>query len=391
MTAVKKLSRGRNMSLGNNIKVFRKKMGLTQEELAGLLCVTSQAVSRWESETGLPDTAQIVPIAKALNVSTDSLFGLDANDYDKELAEEVNFKANSIRDQGEQKKAAIAAVDYLSKMCDENPFNYAIQMRYVQAVAHLSRFVEFCEELSANPEKWQGYVKDAETRAQYVFRYSNEQELVDKCHYALAWIYWHEKQYEKGRVHLNALPSISNNMIQETINSYYVYVEKGLDGWRESVRDNTQNFVRALNTQFVYTAESSMWDCPLEETVSHCKWALTVIDEIIQNEKMKAHCQGFYRDIVKYLVGAYLRNGMAKEAAVEWKKMITKIDEYLPLCDKIRSMNKDDVLSAYGEKAFTNMTKYTTNFVQEKKAFMLGQLKSWSDEKVFSEFEKLIS
>ncbi len=379
------------MSLGNNIKVFRKKMGLTQEELAGLLCVTSQAVSRWESETGLPDTAQIVPIAKALNVSTDSLFGLDANDYDKELAEEVNFKANSIRDQGEQKKAAIAAVDYLSKMCDENPFNYAIQMRYVQAVAHLSRFVEFCEELSANPEKWQGYVKDAETRAQYVFRYSNEQELVDKCHYALAWIYWHEKQYEKGRVHLNALPSISNNMIQETINSYYVYVEKGLDGWRESVRDNTQNFVRALNTQFVYTAESSMWDCPLEETVSHCKWALTVIDEIIQNEKMKAHCQGFYRDIVKYLVGAYLRNGMAKEAAVEWKKMITKIDEYLPLCDKIRSMNKDDVLSAYGEKAFTNMTKYTTNFVQEKKAFMLGQLKSWSDEKVFSEFEKLIS
>ena len=378
------------MSLGNNIKVFRKKMGLTQEELAGLLCVTSQAVSRWESEAGLPDTAQIVPIAKALNVSTDSLFGLDANDYNKELAEEVNFKANSIRDQGEQKKAAIAAVDYLSKMCDENPFNYAIQMRYVQAVAHLSRFVEFCEELSANPEKWQAYVKDAETRSQYVFRYSNEQELVDKCHYALAWIYWHEKQYEKGRVHLNALPSISNNMIQETINSYYVYVEKGLDGWRESVRDNTQNFVRALNKQFVYTAESSMWDCPLEETVSHCKWALTIIDEIIQNEKMKAHCQGFYRDIVKYLVGAYLRNGMAKEAAVEWKKMITKIDEYLPLCDKIRSMNKDDVLSAYGEKAFTNMTKYTPDFVHEKKAFMLGQLKSWSDEKVFSEFEKLI-
>ena len=46
------------MSLGNNIKVFRKKMGLTQEELAGILCVTSQAVSRWESETGLPDTLE---------------------------------------------------------------------------------------------------------------------------------------------------------------------------------------------------------------------------------------------------------------------------------------------------------------------------------------------
>ena len=379
------------MSLGNNIKVFRKKMGLTQEELAGILCVTSQAVSRWESETGLPDTAQIVPIAKALNVSTDSLFGLDANDYDKELAEEVNFKANSIRDQGEQKEAAIAAVDYLAQKCDENPFNYAIQMRYVQAVAHLSRFVEFCQILLENPEKWQGYVKDAETRAQYVFRYSNEQELVDKCHYALAWIYWHEKQYEKGRIHLNALPSIINNMLQETINSYYVKVEKGLDGWKESVRDNLQNFVRALNKQFVYTAESSMWACPLEETVNHCKWALKVIDEIIQNEKMKAHCQGFYRDIVKYLVAAYLRNGMAKEAATEWKRLIAKIDDYIPFCDKIRSMNKDEVLAAYGEKSFTNMSKYTADFAEEKKAFMLGQLKSWCDEKVFAEFEKLIA
>ena len=379
------------MSLGNNIKVFRKKMGLTQEELAGILCVTSQAVSRWESETGLPDTAQIVPIAKALNVSTDSLFGLDANDYDKELAEEVNFKANSIRDQGEQKEAAIAAVDYLAQKCDENPFNYAIQMRYVQSIAHLSRFVNYNEAFANDPEKWQKYVKDAETRSQYVFRYSNEQELIDKCHYALAWIYWHEKQYEKGRLHISALPSISNNMLQETINSYYVSVEKGLDGWRESVRDNLQNFVRALNKQLVYTAESSMWACPLEETESHCKWALKIIDEIIQNEKMKAHCQGFYRDIVKYLVAAYLRNGMAKEAAAEWKRLIAKIDDYIPFCDKIRSMNKDEVLAAYGEKSFTNMSKYTADFAEEKKAFMLGQLKSWCDEKVFAEFEKLIA
>ena len=111
----------------------------------------------------------------------------------------------------------------------------------------------------------------------------------------------------------------------------------------------------------------------------------------IQNKKMKAHCQGFYRDIVKYLVAAYLRNGMAKEAATEWKRLIAKIDDYIPFCDKIRSMNKDEVLAAYGEKSFTNMSKYTADFAEEKKAFMLGQLKSWCDEKVFVEFEKLIA
>ena len=71
------------MSLGNNIKKYRRELGITQEELAGILCVTSQAVSKWESGSGLPDISQVVPLAQALNVSTDALFGINENSYDK--------------------------------------------------------------------------------------------------------------------------------------------------------------------------------------------------------------------------------------------------------------------------------------------------------------------
>ena len=55
-------------NLGANIKFFRKNKGFTQEELAGMLGVTPQAVSRWESEAGLPDVSMIVPIAQTLNI-----------------------------------------------------------------------------------------------------------------------------------------------------------------------------------------------------------------------------------------------------------------------------------------------------------------------------------
>ena len=67
------------MSLGNNIKKYRHDLGMTQEELAGMLCITSQAVSRWESGAGLPDITQVIPLAQALNVSIDALFGFNTD------------------------------------------------------------------------------------------------------------------------------------------------------------------------------------------------------------------------------------------------------------------------------------------------------------------------
>lgn len=39
-----------DMTLGNKIATYRKKLGITQEGLAKKLDVTNQAVSKWESD-----------------------------------------------------------------------------------------------------------------------------------------------------------------------------------------------------------------------------------------------------------------------------------------------------------------------------------------------------
>lgn len=72
----------------SNIVELRKKRGLSQEALAGMLGVTFQAVSKWENQLSCPDIALIPKIAEIFQVSIDFLFG-KANEkvVDKRLIE----------------------------------------------------------------------------------------------------------------------------------------------------------------------------------------------------------------------------------------------------------------------------------------------------------------
>ena len=63
------------MKLSENIKKFRLRKKLTQEELANLLDVSAQAVSKWETSETYPDGSLLLPIANALDTSLDALFG----------------------------------------------------------------------------------------------------------------------------------------------------------------------------------------------------------------------------------------------------------------------------------------------------------------------------
>lgn len=61
-------------NISQMISVVRKRAGLTQEELAEKLCVTVQAVSKWENGHNLPDIENIFKIAEVTNVPYTVLF-----------------------------------------------------------------------------------------------------------------------------------------------------------------------------------------------------------------------------------------------------------------------------------------------------------------------------
>ncbi len=62
------------MDFSGNLREFRRRKNLTQEQLASLINVSPQAVSKWETSDTLPDTSLLPEIAGVLDVSIDALF-----------------------------------------------------------------------------------------------------------------------------------------------------------------------------------------------------------------------------------------------------------------------------------------------------------------------------
>ena len=61
------------MSFAENLKQLRKENQLSQEELAEILDVSRQAVSKWEQGIGYPEVEKLLLLSSKLRVSLDSL------------------------------------------------------------------------------------------------------------------------------------------------------------------------------------------------------------------------------------------------------------------------------------------------------------------------------
>ena len=84
------------MSFGENLRNVRKKKNITQEDLAEILGVSRQAISKWESDNGYPETEKLLVISEVLNISIDSLLhGGSTLDVKQEIAEVESVKASN--------------------------------------------------------------------------------------------------------------------------------------------------------------------------------------------------------------------------------------------------------------------------------------------------------
>lgn len=90
-----------DIKTANRLYELRKQHGYSQDELAELLDVSRQAVSKWERSESSPDTDNLIALAKLYNVSLDELLG-----YKAQGADEQNKESESKTDAQENQSDA---------------------------------------------------------------------------------------------------------------------------------------------------------------------------------------------------------------------------------------------------------------------------------------------
>lgn len=71
------------MTLGEKIQKHRKEKRMSQENLAALLGVSRQAVSKWELNDTIPDTENVIQLGRILGVSLDYLLIPERESHDE--------------------------------------------------------------------------------------------------------------------------------------------------------------------------------------------------------------------------------------------------------------------------------------------------------------------
>lgn len=68
------------MTIGEKLQQLRKDSNYTQEELADIMNVSRQSISKWESDVAFPETEKLITLSKLYQCTIDYLLNEDSDE-----------------------------------------------------------------------------------------------------------------------------------------------------------------------------------------------------------------------------------------------------------------------------------------------------------------------
>jgi len=182
------------MKLGEKIRYYRKRQGLTQEQVADRLGVSTPAVNKWENDNSYPDITLLSPLARLLSTDLNTLLSFRENLTTQEI-QQITQNVGSIF----MREGFCAGLDAGEAYLQEYPNDTRLALYMGQLYA------EYLVLLQRDNRK------TYERRILELMEQAGESEEQQTAEAALSWImhyYAEHGDYEKAEEVLQQIPDI---------------------------------------------------------------------------------------------------------------------------------------------------------------------------------------
>ena len=303
-------------SIGQIIRELRKQKNITQEELADLIYVTPQAVSKWEREVGYPDLSQIVPIARAFGISTDVLFDMVGRDVDDEALKIVN-KSYEIRKYGIL-DTYLEAYDILLNALKSYPNNLILLNNCVGlglSMALPQNGWMYCNERADE------ILVETEKQAKQIITYSKNTTDILRANEILVFIYLSKKDYESAFAEAQKFPERSDL----TLHSHMAYIYEGMGEYDKEIKNlcaNNDYILQTFSDSVIRLGKSYINIGRYEEAIEILERTTDAFDMMFNGRYLHSYHDFDSGDAYIILADAYLRMNNVEKAVENMEKSI---------------------------------------------------------------------
>jgi len=331
---------------GNKFKILRKNRNLTQEEIAEILGVTFQAISKWETDSAMPDISMLPIIANFFEVTTDELLGVDItrvkqkiDKYEKEINQLYN---NWKLDDG---------IKLAKQILIEFPNNYQIMICLCHGLWHLGIYDELIELCKKILEKDTDVSRKNKALEYLIFCYSkrgNKEEAL-KLAYQLPTCH-------QAREHM----IIKNNL--KPNEEKYKYISLVICHYLSNIETALEKFAD------VCCIKQYIGDSPLsiDERIKVLEKLIEIYKVLYEDENYMVACADLYF-YYETIASLYLMNN-------DNQKVLDNLEKAYDFAEKFHLYNEEDVYtsllfrginpnpqSLYNRTMFESMYEYLTN------------------------------
>lgn len=184
--------------IGENIKSLRKLKDITQEQLAEMLNVSCQSVSRWELSVCYPDMELLPVMAQIFETTVDKLLGVDNITEIKKVDEYLSRFQQAI-----SKGKIDECISIARSGVKEYPNNYALLNKLMYALFVSGDETGNIDNWKENMEKYDAEITSLGER---IMRYCPDQNIRLEAMARLAFNHCEQGRKDKGREIYEKLP-----------------------------------------------------------------------------------------------------------------------------------------------------------------------------------------